>query len=243
MPRGRLWLFAFFAALFLTACRVVLETPVPPLPGPEVGAPTFTASPFTPTLTLTPTPSPTPAQTLLPTETPVVPEQGAYPAPLANGLLATPGTGVEGLSLLSTPTPAAPMLMVQSASPAFIPAFRYASLGCNWMGVAGQVFGAGGNPLPNLVVSASGNVAGQSVDALGFTGLVTDYGPGGYEIQLANRVAPAIFWIQVYDLQGAPLSEAQMFQMGDDCAKNLAIINFVATGYLDNRLYLPLVGR
>ncbi|MDT8898016.1 MAG: hypothetical protein ACPLUL_06690 [Thermanaerothrix sp.] len=241
MPRVRLGLF-FFAAIFLTACRVVLETPVPPpteaVISPEAVHPTDTVV-LLPSPTPTPSPTPSPA----PTETPTIPPDSAYPAPSAASLLATPTAESMRMSLLSTPTAAPLTLMVQSNSPAFIPAFRYASLGCNWMGVAGQVFDAGGNPLTGLVIGASGNVAGQSVDALGFTGLATDYGPAGYEIKLADRVAPAIFWLQVFNLQGAPLSEAQMFQMGGDCAKNLAIVNFVATNYLGNRLYLPIVGR
>ncbi|WP_299024019.1 hypothetical protein [uncultured Thermanaerothrix sp.] len=241
MQRGRLGLF-FFAALFLTACRVILETPVPPVPEavvpPEAVIPTSTM-----TLPPPPTPSPFPTPSPAPTETLASLPEAAYPAPLAASLLATPTTGSAGMSLLSTPTAVPLTLTVQSNLPAFIPAFRYASLGCNWMGVAGQVFDAGGNPVTNLVVSASGNVAGQSVDALGFTGLAPDYGPAGYEIKLADRVAPAIFWLQVFNLQGMPLSEAQMFQMVSDCNRNLAIVNFVATDYLSNRLYLPMIGR
>lgn len=241
MQRGRLGLL-FFAAIFLSACRVILETPVPPptetVMLPEAVRPTDTVTP-PPSPTPTPSPSPSP----MPTETPTTPPGPAYPAPSMASLLATPTAESMGMSLLSTPTAAPLTLMVQSNSPAFIPAFRYASLGCNWMGVAGQVFDASGNPLTGLVVGASGNVAGQSVDALGFTGLAAAYGPAGYEIKLADRVAPAIFWLQVFNLQGVPLSEAQMFQMGGDCAKNLAIVNFVAANYLGNRLYLPMVGR
>ncbi|MCX8024756.1 MAG: hypothetical protein N3A60_06110, partial [Thermanaerothrix sp.] len=197
------------------------------------------------TATLAPSPTPTSSPTPSPvaTEMPTSSAESAYPVPPSAFLLATPTAESMGMSLLSTPTAVPLMLIVQSNSPAFIPAFRYANLGCNWMGVAGQVFDAGGNPLTGLVVGASGNVAGQSVDALGFTGLATDYGPAGYEIKLADRVAPAIFWLQVFNLQGSPLSEAQMFQMGGDCAKNLAIVNFVASNYWRNRLYLPMIGR
>lgn len=137
---------------------------------------------------------------------------------------------------LPTPTPEPPLeIQAQPALPPFIPLqqapvfappFAHPQPPCGWMGVAGQVFDEEGRPLNGIIVSVVGNVAGQSVDALGFTGLATAYGPGGYEVTLHNGVAPGIFWLQLFDLAAQPLTEPLNFTMLNDCSTSLAVINF-----------------
>ena len=48
--------------------------------------------------------------------------------------------------------------------------FAYPQKGCDWIGAAGQIFGADGKPQINLIVVVSGIYGGQTIDALGITG-------------------------------------------------------------------------
>ena len=106
--------------------------------------------------------------------------------------------------------------------------FLYPESGCSWMGIAGQVFDQNGNPLNNLVISARGILDGKAVDLLGLTGMAPDYGPGGYEIKLADKViaSKGSLTIIVYDLQGKQLSDAVKLDTFNDCSQNLIITNF-----------------
>ncbi len=73
---------------------------------------------------------------------------------------------------------------------------------------------------------------GKTLNLTAVTGIpeADVYGPGGYEIQLADGALASSqsLSIQVYDLQGNALSEAYVFDTYADCNKNLAIINFKA---------------
>lgn len=235
------------SAWMIQGCRVILETPAPEVVTPP------TASEVVATDIAATSPPPTATPALVAQSSPTPPPEAAYPLAETPQSLSAPTAqvGEQNLMLLSTPLPTptptpAMRLVLQDSTPVYARAFRYEALGCNWMGVAGQAFDRDGRPITGLVVRVVGNVAGQNLDASGLTGLVTDYGPAGYEVKLADRVAPAIFWIQVFDVQGTPVSEAFMVQMsGADCTRNLAIINFVvdASAAYNQRLYLPLVGR
>lgn len=130
-----------------------------------------------------------------------------------------------------TPTPEpAPPFAVLPGAPLFSPAFLHADLGCAWMGVAGQVFAADGQPLSGLMVRVTGNIADRVVDEIGITGAATGYGPGGYEIVLSGQAAPGVFWIQALDMEGSVLSEPFAFEMSGSCDQNLAVINFTQVG-------------
>lgn len=118
----------------------------------------------------------------------------------------------------------------QSGVPVFTQNFSHAEYGCSWMSVAGQVFDATGSPVTNLVIDVQGTLNGSSVDLVGMTGLAKDFGPGGYEIQLANVpvATSASLTIQVFDLSGNPLSAKIPFNTSADCTQNVIIINFTA---------------
>lgn len=154
---------------------------------------------FAPLLSPTPLPSPTPE----PSPTP------------------TPQPTVEVLA-----APKMPPFVPLDLAPVFAPAFAHAQEGCNWMGLAGQAFDSQGRPIVGLVVVVEGNVAGAPVEALGFSGLATAYGPGGFEVKLSDQVAPGIFWVQMFDLDAQPLIEPVNFTMLNGCERNLAVLNF-----------------
>jgi hypothetical protein len=128
----------------------------------------------------------------------------------------------------STPPPA--IYFPQPGTPAYIAKFAHPSNGCNWLGVAGQVFGPDDLPVLNLIVSVKGKLGSTVVDAFSMTGLAEGdpYGPGGYEIKLANQTYSTSknLAIQVFDLNAKPLSRPLTFDTFLDCGKNLIIINF-----------------
>lgn len=108
--------------------------------------------------------------------------------------------------------------------------FAYPDLGCNWMGIAGQVLDKSGNPLTNMVVTVEGVLGSAKIDLIDLTGLATTYGPGGYEIQLSNKPMDSkdTLTITVYDLAGFQISDSVKFSTFNDCTKNLIIANFTS---------------
>ncbi len=103
--------------------------------------------------------------------------------------------------------------------------------GCNFMGVAGQVFGQDESPVAGLQVHVSGKLNGQDVDKLGLTGAATQYGSGQYyEVQLANQPIASDNSLQVtlLNTEGQPISDSFPFITTDSCQANLILINFSA---------------
>jgi len=115
---------------------------------------------------------------------------------------------------------------LQSVDPLYTTNFVHPEAGCNWMGVAGQIFGENLEPKDGLVVVIEGAVNNSMVEVLGYSGLAQSYGPGGYELILSQVNSPGIFWVQLFDVQGNPLSGIYSFQMSGTCEQNLAVINF-----------------
>jgi len=121
-------------------------------------------------------------------------------------------------------------IQIQGGSPVYLENFSHPEAGCNWMGVAGQVFGAKGEPQINLILIVKGELNQSKLDFVGVTGIpqADIYGPGGYEIVLADIPLQSYgsLTIQVFDLAGQPLSAAVPFSTYADCTKNLIILNF-----------------
>lgn len=129
-----------------------------------------------------------------------------------------------------TAAPARMPYIIQPGGPAYIQYFRDPGKSCYWMGAAGQVFGADGSPVLNLLVMIKGELDGQPVDLFTMTGLPEGdiYGPGGYEIKIANQPQSGAgnLTIQIQDIEGNFLSAPIPFDTYGDCGKNLIIINF-----------------
>lgn len=177
-------------------------------------------SPPTPTIALEPGPIiPTPVvviEEMIATTTPSLPEPTSTPEP-------TPEP---------TPTVIVYRYQLQSGSPAYINNIHYPALGDNWMGVGGQVFDADGNPVERIVVVAAGTLGGETIEVLGMTGAARQYGPGGYELRLAQRLisSSGTVTVTLFDLAGNVLSEAVAIDTFDDPSRATIIVNFVATG-------------
>jgi hypothetical protein len=119
---------------------------------------------------------------------------------------------------------------LQISSPVYIKNFNHPDSGCNWLGVAGQVFNVNGKPLENLVVVIKGKLGEKIINSVMLTGLeeAKAYGPGGYEIFLYDRAIGSTKTLVIYvnDLQGNLLSPITQFDSVADCNKNIIIINF-----------------
>ena len=161
----------------------------------------------------------------VPTET-LTAESDEAPVPTATLAepTATDFPPTETPTATSTETPE-PIFVLQPGSPMYMANFAHPAVGCDWSGVGGQVFDAGGTPVAGLFVIA-GDDSGQLWAAQ--TGLSTAYGPGGYEIQITeqNTGADRLLWLQVVNDSGQPLSEQVYFNAFQDCTRNLVLINF-----------------
>jgi len=129
---------------------------------------------------------------------------------------------------------------LQSVEPLYTTNFVHPEAGCNWMGVAGQIFAENLEPKDGLVVVVEGAVNNSMIEVLGYSGLAQSYGPGGYELFLSEVNSPGIFWVQLFDVQGNPLSGIYSFQMNGTCEQNLAVINFTLKSDAESK-YVPTV--
>jgi hypothetical protein len=120
--------------------------------------------------------------------------------------------------------------ILQSVTPVYIENFARPLEGCDWLGIAGQVFDEDGKPSLNNVIMVTGEIEGKVVEIVGVTGVpeADIYGPGGFEMQIADHVfaSEKALTIQVFNLDGIPISDSIPFETLADCGKNLIIINF-----------------
>ena len=188
----------------------VTETPSAVL----TDSPTATQDQVDPTSTPTSEPNtPTPAMTAAPTKT-ATPAATKTPTP--------------------TFTPTAVPFSLQLMNPYYLKNFTHDDLGCDWLGVAGQIFSSEGQVQKDIVIRAGGEINGNSVvEEMTMPLAEPDndlaYGPGGFELTLAVSLADSEseVWIQLFNLGGDPLSDKVFLTTYDDCQKNLILLNFV----------------
>ncbi len=145
-----------------------------------------------------------------------------------------------------TPTPFPITVYVQAQSPVYVVNFLYPDLGCQWLGVAGQIFNSSGSPVNGLIIEANGRLEGHEVLQLGLSGLSRPIGPGGYEIPLFDRPIDSngALTLRVLDQNGSQLNETLSLTTYNDCRKNLIIINFVLLDHpLVEKIYFPILLR
>jgi len=187
---------------------------LPTLPA-ETETPESSSTPTEPAATETEIPTLSPTETKAPTKTSaptLTPTQTASPTPKPT----------------NTTVPSDKPFQVQPNSPVYLQNFAHTDVGCQWMGVAGQVFDLSGKPMLNQVVVVEGFLNNKLVDSLTLTGLSTLYGPGGYEIKLGNSAIASTnsLFVTLYDLSGKALSLPVIINTYADCNKNLVILNF-----------------
>lgn len=206
---------AGFLAIFINPNSALNPFPPPTLPA-ALAFPTGTPTPrsvLPPTWTPSPSPEPTRTFTPEPTTTPFPTET---PFPLFTETSAPPVGGMPFVVGAGTP--------IGTSSAPFHP-----EAGCNWLGVAGQVFDLSSAPISGQQIHLGGELAGTPVDMLSLTGLAGSYGsPGFYEFVIGDTPVStkSTLWIQLQDQAGLPMSEKIYFDTYDNCEKNLVFINF-----------------
>jgi len=172
-----------------------------------------TESPKDPTATLKPKMTSTPKVTATPSDTPTA-------------------TATERPAATYTPT--AVPYSLQLMNPFYLKNFTHDDLGCDWLGVAGQIFNFEGKVQKNIVIRAGGEINGvpvieEMVMPLAEPDTDLAYGPGGFELTLANSLADteSEVWIQLFHLNGDPISDKYFLTTYNDCQKNLILLNFV----------------
>lgn len=222
-----------FIALMLCSCFTLKEPPSYEkiLPTQTLPASDCPVCPTCPAPSLTPdpaTPTPTPTQTNTPTV--VITNTNTPVPPTSTPVTVTPGTSTPTPTKTFTPTVLPYKLQV--TDPVFTQNFNHPELGCNWMGVAGQVFDKSGKPVVGLVVVVKGQLPAGEINQAALTEHPAgqNYGPGGYEMTLAAKpiATTNALSIQLFDLKANPLSEKITFSTSALCSENLIIINFVA---------------
>ena len=200
-----------FALIFINP-----QSGLNPLPPPTIPALVLTNTPTpTPKGGLPSTWTPTTAPTITPTVTPI-PSDTPEPTPEDTAI---PTPNLESGTSFS----------VQVGSPSHTENSAHPESGCNWLGVAGQVFDSDGLPVSGLLVESGGILGEIEISRLTLTGEAPPvYGEGGYEIVLHDTPVSSDgdIWIQLIDHSNLPLSEKVYFQTYDSCDSNLVKINF-----------------
>jgi hypothetical protein len=224
----RNYFLVIFISLGIVSCDVL---------APFVGGGIQPEATLIPNLEPTKTLVPEATQTPIPANPPTAIPSSPTPAPTTQKLTKTPTDKDLGVTedLLT--------FDLQPGSPIWIHAWIH---GCNWLGIAGQVFSTDGQPAKGLIVEAGGTLAGQSVLGLSITGSAGNYGPGGYEIQLRDKMVESTnsVWVQLKGSAGQSLSKKIYLDTADDCNQNLIVLNLIEVAPFRERIfYFPLVGK
>lgn len=228
----RVLLLIIVSSFLLSGCYLLPETALTPTTEAATGtlAPTTAATGTSAgTVTATLTPARTVTSSVTPTRT-----QTSTPAITRTPTKTFTPTKTSTPTRTATPTSTSTPLpyTLQEEAPSYTTNFAHTDAGCNWLGLAGQVFGADGTPQLNLVVVVKGKLGSVNLDLAGVTGIpeADVYGPGGYEIKLADAVSASSgkLTVQIFDLNGKTLSAVFPVDTYADCNKNLIVINFIA---------------
>jgi len=189
--------------------------------------PTLYPSMVPPTMTVTP------RFTLIPSWTPtnfVAVETNTPAAIILPASTAIAPGSTAAMQIISTAPAGGFSFVLRQGSPSAIDGKTFhPDTDCNWSGVAGQATSLSGESVRGLFVQLGGSMPGDdSVDMLAMTGLAPQYGDGGFEFTLADKLVASsgTLWIQLFDQQNLPLSDRISFDTYDDCQKNLIIIYF-----------------
>ena len=232
-------LIAFLAVAVLTLSGCALD--VSNLGSNPAAAPTAGELPALPTETLELLPLPSP----VPTDEP---DEAIVGSPTSTRVSAPTATiDIKDVQIGVAPQAGAlenPVFIVQPGTPAKLENFLQTGAGCNWTGVAGQVFDTNDFPVTGLIVEVGGKLEGSDILRLTLTGGSQTLGSGGFEIPLTDHVVASQkeLYVQIFNLDGIALSDQIFFDTYASCQENLVLINFVAvvTDY-SNFQYFPVI--
>lgn len=137
------------------------------------------------------------------------------------------------------------LYQVQAGTPVGVVNFVDPTAGCSWTGVGGQVFGLNGEPVVDLVAELGGNFGGKQLSQLAVTGRSQVLGPGGYLIVFGDQPAASqgTLWLQLFDQEGAAVSDKVFFDTYSGCERNLTLVNFIERYVIQSTTLLPYVGN
>ena len=195
----------FPPAALPTTYKFAIATSTPTyIPPPLTWTPTATSLP---TITPTPRPTHTPRPTYTPPGLPTM----------------TPTQEVVVTSDFS--------FVVQEGNPVAISSSAFhPEIGCNWMGVAGQVLDMSGQAVTGVIIQIGGTLEGRTFAMqTTMTGLAQQYGDSGYEFTVADRpiASNRTLWVQLLDQSSSiAMSEKIYLETYGLCDKNLIIVSF-----------------
>lgn len=200
----------------------VIPSETATLAGPTVN-PTWTASPTTtvtpsPTITRTPTVTntPTPTDTATPTAT-LTPSN----TPTVTNTPTITNTPLPTNTPAPTNTPQPGNEYRQKGSTSYEK--NKNSAGCNWTGIAGEVFDSAGKAQKGIRI----RVFNDDFSFEAISGDATSYGTSGWERSISDVELIKGDWrVQVVDSDGNALSPTVTVTFKGACNQNLAIVNF-----------------
>jgi hypothetical protein len=132
--------------------------------------------------------------------------------------------------------------LYQRGAPAALPNFVMPEAACNWTGVGGQVFDISGTPVSGLVIKIFGTLEGKLVEHFVLTGSSLQFGPGGFDVMVADHLltSPGTLSLQLLDISGLEKSPVIQFQVFADCQHNLRVINLAETT-IGRQIYFPII--
>jgi hypothetical protein len=170
------------------------------------------------------TSTPVPINTLSPTQTPSVTPTFPPPTPTRTPTPTPTDTPTPGPSPTATATFSPFPFTKDQRSPQYLQNFANTA-GCNWMGVAGEVFDLDGNPVaPGQFVV---HVWDSGIDQRVAVGDAPAYGPSGYEQFLFDAPRVQEQSIQLETSNGTAVSQVYRFQTRASCNQNLVWFSFV----------------
>jgi len=170
------------------------------------------------------TSTPVPINTLQPTLTPSVTPTFPPPTPTRTPSPTPTDTPTPGPSATATATFSPFPFTKDQNSPQYLQNFAN-NAGCNWMGVAGEVFNLEGNPVaPGEYVV---HVWDSGIDQRVSVGDAPAYGPSGYEQFIFDAPRVQDHSIQLETSNGTAVSQVYRFQTRASCNQNLIWFSFV----------------
>ena len=114
--------------------------------------------------------------------------------------------------------------MKSSTSPIYLRNFAN-NAGCNWLGIAGEVWDLQGNPVPYGEYRV--HVWGSGTDSRPVVGGAPAYGPAGYEQFLSDVPMIRDYNLQLENADGRIISPVYEVQTRANCNENLLMFSFV----------------
>ena len=210
--------------------------PPPTLLATAAAPPTFTPTPIpteTPSVDIPPThtpipeqdtPTPVPINTLRPTLTPSITPTFPPPTPTKTPTPTPTDTPTPGPTPTATSTRSPFPFTKDVVSPQYLQNYANAA-GCNWMGIAGEVFDLEGNPVPHGQYRV--HIWESGIDQRPTVGDAPAYGPSGYEQFLFDAPRVQDQNVQLETSNGTAVSQVYRVQTRASCNQNLLYFIFL----------------